>query len=428
MLPSTVAMCERTRSSSTACCSALGQPVQAVRQSRFRLRGGQRVVDLAPGRCVDQLGEHRRQRADGVGPQRGRGRCGPAPGTARRRSGRCRTVPSPRRRTAPGCRRGPAGPGRRRPGARSWRWPDPTAPTPATSRAARARAGARPARRGTSWPPRSCAWPDEPTSPAIDENITNADRSRSRVSSCRFHAASTLARNTASTRSGVSDVTTASSSTPAAWITADSGCCAVDAGEHLGQRVPVGRVARPPPAPGHRRRSARRPTRRRPGASGPRRLTAAADAARRDVATTWRATAEPAMPVPPVISTVPARPTASGMVSTTLPMWRAWLRYRSAAGARRTSHVVTGSGRSTPASNSPASSLHALVHPRPARLEQVEGAVAHAGVCGGDGVGVADVGLAHLQERRRRGAAAAARRRRSRRPASRAPRRRRGRR
>ena len=33
----------------------------------------------------------------------------------------------------------------------------------------------------------------------------------SRVSSCRFHATSTLARNTASTRSGVNDVSTASS-------------------------------------------------------------------------------------------------------------------------------------------------------------------------------------------------------------------------
>ena len=51
---------------------------------------------------------------------------------------------------------------------------------------------------------------------AIDENITNADRSRSRVSSCRFHAASTLARNTVSMRSGVNEVITASSSTPAA--------------------------------------------------------------------------------------------------------------------------------------------------------------------------------------------------------------------
>jgi hypothetical protein len=39
-----------------------------------------------------------------------------------------------------------------------------------------------------------------------------------------------------------------------------------------------------------------------------------------------------------------------------------------------------------------------VVHPGAARLEQVEGAVACAGVRGGDGVGVADVGLAHLEE------------------------------
>ena len=53
------------------------------------------------------------------------------------------------------------------------------------------------------------------------------------------------------------------------------------------------------------------------------------------------------MPVPPVISTVPDAH-ASGIVMTTLPMWRAWLRCRSAAGARRTSQVLTGSGFSTP--------------------------------------------------------------------------------
>ena len=41
--------------------------------------------------------------------------------------------------------------------------------------------------------------------PAIDENITNADKSMSWVSSCRFQAPSTLARNTASTRSGVNE-------------------------------------------------------------------------------------------------------------------------------------------------------------------------------------------------------------------------------
>ncbi|CFR97062.1 Uncharacterised protein [Mycobacterium tuberculosis] len=55
-----------------------------------------------------------------------------------------------------------------------------------------------------------------PTIPAIDENTTNADKSMSSVSSCRFQAPSTLARNTVSTRSGVKPVITASSNTPAA--------------------------------------------------------------------------------------------------------------------------------------------------------------------------------------------------------------------
>ena len=92
------------------------------------------------------------------------------------------------------------------------------------------------------------------------------------------------------------------------------------------------------------------------------------------------------MPVPPVISTVPAAH-ASGMVSTTLPMWRAWLRCRSAAGARRTSHV---DHRQRPKH---AASLSRP--PRPSRicadavgpgLEEVEGAVADAGMGRGDGV------------------------------------------
>ncbi|COX55654.1 Uncharacterised protein [Mycobacterium tuberculosis] len=46
--------------------------------------------------------------------------------------------------------------------------------------------------------------------------------------------------------------------------------------------------------------------------------------------------------MPPVISTVPAAH-ASGMVSTTLPTWRAWLKNRYASRACRTSHDLTGS-------------------------------------------------------------------------------------
>ncbi|COX76291.1 Uncharacterised protein [Mycobacterium tuberculosis] len=40
------------------------------------------------------------------------------------------------------------------------------------------------------------------------------------------------------------------------------------------------------------------------------------------------------------------------MVKTTLPIWRAWLMNRKAAGAQRTSHVVTGSRCSSRVSNS----------------------------------------------------------------------------
>ena len=58
--------------------------------------------------------------------------------------------------------------------------------------------------------------------PAAEENSTNALRSISRVSSCRCSAASTFGRITRSTRSGVSDAITPSSSTPAACTTPDS--------------------------------------------------------------------------------------------------------------------------------------------------------------------------------------------------------------
>ncbi len=47
----------------------LGQAVEAMRQSRFGLRGRERVVDSAPRGRVDQVGEHRRHR-DRVGAQR----------------------------------------------------------------------------------------------------------------------------------------------------------------------------------------------------------------------------------------------------------------------------------------------------------------------------------------------------------------------
>ena len=65
--------------------------------------GGQRVVDAAAGRRVDQLGEHRRK--DRGGPAAPPGRSARAPAAARRPRGRSRTAPSRRPSTSPGCRR-----------------------------------------------------------------------------------------------------------------------------------------------------------------------------------------------------------------------------------------------------------------------------------------------------------------------------------
>ncbi len=104
----------------------------------------------------------------------------------------------------------------------------------------------------------------------------NAARSRSRVSSCRCHAASTLGRSTPASRCGVSAVTTPSSRTPAAWITAVSGCAAW-ATEASSAATAWAASATSHAAIAHlgaERRSAPRPARRpaRPARPGPLRL------------------------------------------------------------------------------------------------------------------------------------------------------------
>ena len=90
----------------------------------------------------------------------------------------------------------------------------------------------------------------------------NIDNPRSRVNSCRIHAASTSARSTVSTRSGVSEVITASSSTPAAWFTrATAGT--VDAAEprlHRASICPSQASTGPEHPPGPDRGSAQRST------------------------------------------------------------------------------------------------------------------------------------------------------------------------
>ncbi|CNM15763.1 Uncharacterised protein [Mycobacterium tuberculosis] len=65
-------------------------------------------------------------------------------------------------------------------------------------------------------------------------------------------------------------------------------------------------------------------------------------------------TVPPASPPPDPVST--AFPGPSGRVSTTLPIWRAWLTKRYAAEALRTSKALIGNGSSTPSANKPISS------------------------------------------------------------------------
>ena len=301
--PRTAAACPRTRSSRTAACSAAAQPGQPAERGRRRSSAAARRCPA--GRGPDQAAQH------GAGPRRpgaaqdagssdrdqDRARRGAAP----RRAGR-----GPARRSAAAMPdRGPSGRGRPRPGARSCRWPRPTGPRPARSRAGpgaavlgerveegvgggvvglarRCRARRRPRRRGR----------------------TRRGRGRA-VSSCRCQAASTLGRSTASSRSGVSDAEHA--------VVEDAGRV-----HDRGQRV-LGRDAgeqRRPGRPGRRRRR-RRPGPRRPARRVPRQLGGAgrvagrggwpaAGAAAPCSATRCRATRAPSVPVPPVIRTVPS--------------------------------------------------------------------------------------------------------------------------
>ena len=318
--------------------------------------------------------------------------------------------------TSPGCRRGPAGPGRRRRGAPvmslAWshspqRQRDRRQPVRAPVRGQR--------RRGTCWPPRSCPGPTDPTTPAIDENITNADRSRSRVSSCRFHAASTLARSTASTRSGVSEPTTASSSTPGGVDHRGQRMLRRDTGEHRGQRVAVGDVDGDHLhlGPG---RAQLGDQLRGPGRVGP----------RRDTSTRCRDT----VVGDDVAGHRRTRHAGAAGDQHGARRPRVGHRHHDLADVAGLAQVPQRRGRAPhvprrdrqrlqhAASNSLGEVEHVLVHPRPARLEQVEGAVAHAR------------GTRRRRRRRRgcrscpsrgtprRGAAAAATRRRIRRPAS----------
>ena len=82
------------------------------------------------------------------------------------------------------------------------------------------------------------------TRPPAEENSTNADRSRSRVSSCRCHAASALGGSTWSSRSGVSAVEQAVVADAGRVDHHGQGVFGGDAGQQRGERVAVRHVAR----------------------------------------------------------------------------------------------------------------------------------------------------------------------------------------
>ena len=109
----------------------------------------------------------------------------------------------------------------------------PVAPRQRRTPAALAHAGAAPAHRETRWPPRS--WParQRPARQPPTRTARTPQAPAPLVSSCRCQAASTLGANTLSMRSAPIASKTPSSSTPAVWMTAVSGCSAINPGKQL---------------------------------------------------------------------------------------------------------------------------------------------------------------------------------------------------
>ncbi len=172
-----------------------------------------------------------------------------------------------------------------------------------------------------------------PSSADAEENSTKADRSMSRVSSCRLSAASTFGRSTTSMRCGVSAVTTPSSSTPAACTTAvRSGIVAIS--DRSASRSAASQATTLTSAPNSVRSAAPAPA--------PLRL---ANTRLRTPCSVTRclATKPPRVPVPPVISTVPF-----GFSRTPLP---APARASRGTCARRSRTATSGSPTASTAGN-----------------------------------------------------------------------------
>ena len=295
-------MCVRARSSSSCCCSSSDRPASRAWSADALPVSAVGAPPPGPARSGSAGGRPRVAWPRSAGwlswaassdrPVGGERRCpaGRAPARWASASGRC----------------GSCGPGPRWSARRSGRWPAAHRPhVQRQRRQAERRGGGRRARRGRRSPPRTRPGRRCRGCRRREEYRTNAARSRSLVASWRFQAASTFGCMTASMRSGVSEVTTASSSVPAVWI---------DRGERV-----LGRDVRRGARRGRRRRRCRR-RRCRPrapssvssasqlvGAGGVRAAAADQQQVRAPYwVTRWRAAMAPRVPVPPVMRTVPS--------------------------------------------------------------------------------------------------------------------------
>ncbi len=205
------------------------------------------------------------------------------------------------------------------------------------------------------------------------ENSTNADSSSARVSSCRCTRRVELgAQDARGAARASSALTTPSSSTPAAWMTAVSGCSRGIAVQHRRERRAIGGVARRPRVTSRARRPrarARAPlgARRRPG-------PAATTSTRCRHAVGSDQVARQQRPQRPGAARDQhaCRADRAARVapwSTTLPTWsRLRQLAERAAARRRRSRTAIGGGRSTPRANSAPQLVEHLAEPRGPRL------------------------------------------------------------
>ncbi|RPK64157.1 hypothetical protein EES44_14920 [Streptomyces sp. ADI96-15] len=298
--PRTTAIWPRTRSSSTSRRSAsarparrAARPVAAAPAAAAVRRTGVRISPLSSGGTSPWARSAGRSRRTGstTGSPEARAasnRAVPCPASTGGRPDRAirrRSVSDSSRVIPASCAHGPQ-----------------TRETPGSPRARRYSTNAS----RNTFPAAYAPCPALPNVPATDENTTNASRPRSRVASCRFHAASTFGRNTAATRSAVSDASVASSMTPAACTTARTPCRATSPATASASAASHASTATCAPASISSVTSSPAPS-----AVAPLRLTSSRSRTP-CVMTRWRASIRPRPPVPPVISTGPVRASQRG--------------------------------------------------------------------------------------------------------------------